>query len=203
VHPPKQAVKNRLTNDILKKNLRAPDQFSAALAKLGAAHPAIEFSGRTTTFGQLDALSNQMAHFGLKEQLAGNKQTRSVDLHLLLLRAGSQTCALFMHNCPEYVAVWLGLAKIGVRTALINCELVAHALFLFSAALTLMLCSLLACMPDNLKLESLVHSISVSESKLVIFGAELIGPMRDVLPQIKATKARLFCLGALCCLSSR
>ena len=56
--------------------------------------------------------------------------------------------ALFMESSPEYVCLWLGLSKIGVITALIN---------------------------FNLRLDSLIHCISVAKAKSVIFGTELSG----------------------------
>uniref|UniRef100_A0A8C6Q1A8 Very long-chain fatty acid transport protein n=1 Tax=Nothobranchius furzeri TaxID=105023 RepID=A0A8C6Q1A8_NOTFU len=55
--------------------------------------------------------------------------------------------AIFMENRSEYVGLWLGMAKIGVEAALIN---------------------------FNLRLESLVHCVTISNSKAVIFGSELI-----------------------------
>jgi hypothetical protein len=56
------------------------------------------------------------------------------------------TIALFMDNRPEYVCIWLGLAKIGVISALIN---------------------------TNLKSTALAHSVKISNSKIVIYGHEL------------------------------
>ena len=55
-------------------------------------------------------------------------------------------CSLFMENKIEYAPIWLGLSKIGVITALIN---------------------------TNLKVDPLVHSITVANSKILIYGAEL------------------------------
>jgi solute carrier family 27 (fatty acid transporter), member 1/4 len=54
------------------------------------------------------------------------------------------TVALLLDNRPEYVAIWLGLAKAGLIIALIN---------------------------YNLKGSSLSHSINIVGSKAVIFGA--------------------------------
>jgi solute carrier family 27 fatty acid transporter 1/4 len=54
--------------------------------------------------------------------------------------------ALFMENRPEFVCIWLGLSKVGVITALIN---------------------------TNLKNDSLLHSITVADSKCVIYGNSL------------------------------
>lgn len=54
--------------------------------------------------------------------------------------------ALVMLNRPEYVCIWLGMAKIGVMPALIN---------------------------TNLRLKSLEHCINIVNSKAVIFDGEL------------------------------
>ena len=54
--------------------------------------------------------------------------------------------AFFMENRPEYLATWLGLAKIGVTPALIN---------------------------YNLRQQSLIHTIQVSNCKAIIYGIEL------------------------------
>ncbi len=73
--------------------------------------PAMTFEGRTLTYGELDAAANRFAHWGRG----------------LNLRKG-QTVALFMPNRMEYFAVWYGLSKIGVVTALINSQLTGQAL---------------------------------------------------------------------------
>ncbi|XP_023239007.1 long-chain fatty acid transport protein 1-like [Centruroides sculpturatus] len=54
--------------------------------------------------------------------------------------------ALFMSSCPEFVCIWLGLSKIGVIPALIN---------------------------YNLRLETLVHCLTVVKCKAVIFESSL------------------------------
>jgi fatty-acyl-CoA synthase len=83
--------------------------------------PAMTFEGRTVTYGELDAIANRYAHWGRG----------------LNLRRG-QTVALFMPNRLEYFAVWYGLSKIGVVTALINNQLsgpaLAHCLTVSGAA---------------------------------------------------------------------
>jgi fatty-acyl-CoA synthase len=83
--------------------------------------PAMTFEGRTVTYGELDAMANRYAHWAKG----------------LNLRRG-QTVALFMPNRLEYFAVWYGLSKVGVVTALINNQLagppLAHCLNLSGAA---------------------------------------------------------------------
>uniref|UniRef100_A0A3B3WUA0 Very long-chain fatty acid transport protein n=1 Tax=Poecilia mexicana TaxID=48701 RepID=A0A3B3WUA0_9TELE len=54
--------------------------------------------------------------------------------------------ALFMENRSQYVGLWLGMAKIGVEAALIN---------------------------FNLRLDALVHCVTISNAKAVVFGSEL------------------------------
>ena len=63
----------------------------------------ISFEGKDTTYAEFEARANQFAHWG---QSVG-------------LKAGD-TVALFMENRPDYIAFWTGMAKIAVRTALIN-----------------------------------------------------------------------------------
>jgi len=82
---------------------------------------AMTFEGRTLNYGELDAMANRIAHWGKGQNL----------------RRG-QTVALFMPNRLEYFAVWYGLSKIGVVTALINNQLsglaLAHCLNISQAA---------------------------------------------------------------------
>jgi solute carrier family 27 fatty acid transporter 1/4 len=51
-----------------------------------------------------------------------------------------------MGSCPEYICIWLGLAKLGVITSLIN---------------------------HNLRNQSLSHTLNVAKTKAVIFSHEL------------------------------
>uniref|UniRef100_A0A8C6U0D8 Very long-chain fatty acid transport protein n=1 Tax=Neogobius melanostomus TaxID=47308 RepID=A0A8C6U0D8_9GOBI len=67
----------------------------------------------------------------------------------LLLQRGfkeGDVVAVFMENSSQYVGLWLGMAKIGVEAALIN---------------------------FNLRLEALVHCVTISNAKAVVFGSEL------------------------------
>jgi fatty-acyl-CoA synthase len=73
--------------------------------------PAMTFEGRSVTYGELDAMANRYAHWAKG----------------LNLRRG-QTVALFMPNRLEYFAIWYGLSKIGVVTALINNQLAGQQL---------------------------------------------------------------------------
>ena len=65
--------------------------------------------------------------------------------------------SIYMENKPEYIITWLGLAKIGVTSALIN---------------------------TNLTGKGLVHCIKISDAKLLIFGhesAQIVNDSRDLI----------------------
>jgi fatty-acyl-CoA synthase len=105
----------------------APDSADLACDDIQAAvvkwrdRTAMTFEGRTVSYGELDAIANRFAHWAKG----------------LNLRKG-QTVALFMPNRLEYFAIWYGLSKIGVVTALINSQLsglpLAHCLKASGAA---------------------------------------------------------------------
>jgi len=86
------------------------DDLEAAVDKWSAS-PAITFEGRTVTYAELDGIANRYAHWA-----KGQGITRG------------QTVALFMPNRLEYLAIWYGLSKVGVATALINNQLTGPAL---------------------------------------------------------------------------
>ena len=72
---------------------------------------AVRFEGREISYRELDALANRYAHWARDQGL----------------RRG-ETVALFMPNRLEYLPIWIGLAKVGVVTALINNQLTAQPL---------------------------------------------------------------------------
>ena len=80
------------------------------------------------TFRQLSRYSNQVGNCFLK----------------LGFRPGDEV-ALMMENRPEYIAIWLGLAKIGVVSAFIN---------------------------NHQRDKALVHAITCVNAKAIIFGTE-------------------------------
>jgi fatty-acyl-CoA synthase len=71
----------------------------------------ISFEGQEISYAEFDARANQFAHWGLS---AGLKKGDCV--------------ALFMENRPDYIAFWAGMAKIAVKTALINYNLTGAGL---------------------------------------------------------------------------
>ena len=76
--------------------------------------PALESAGATLTYRALADAASRYGRWGLSQ---GLKPQDSV--------------CLLMPNCPEYLAIWLGLTRIGVTVALVNTnltgELLAHA----------------------------------------------------------------------------
>ncbi len=71
----------------------------------------ISFEGQETSYADFDKRANQFGHWGLSVGLTKG-----------------DCVALFMENRPDYIAFWAGMAKIGVRTALINYNLTGAGL---------------------------------------------------------------------------
>jgi fatty-acyl-CoA synthase len=106
-----------------------------------AAAPALISIEASMTFGQLGLRSNQYARWGIAQGLADG-----------------DTVSLFMPNCAEYLAIWLGLTHIGVVVALVNSQLAGDVL---------------------------AHSINIVSPKVLIVGAELaarVSAIRGQLP---------------------
>lgn len=117
---------------------------------------AFRFEGRRMTYGAFDAYANRVAHWALA---CGLKR--------------GETVALFMDNCPEYVAIWYGLSKVGVVPALINNQLAG---------------------------QSLAHCINIVKARLVITGASQSEAMRSAADFLE-TSPDVWCLGGTCGLS--
>jgi fatty-acyl-CoA synthase len=81
------------------------------LASEFGASPALESPAGTLNHAQLAARAHQYARWGLSQDLVAG-----------------DVAALLMPNCAEYVAVWLGLTRIGVTAALLNTHLAGDAL---------------------------------------------------------------------------
>jgi len=109
-----------------RNNMTVPRIFEALVKK----HPdrvCFIFEDTKWTFREVNEYANRVAHVF---QAAGYKP--------------GDTVSLLLDNRPEYVALWLGLSKAGIVTALLN---------------------------YNLRDKPLVHSITIAESKAVIVGA--------------------------------
>jgi fatty-acyl-CoA synthase len=93
------------------------------------------------TYAQFDAYANRVAHWALAQGL----------------KAGD-TVALYMGNRWEYVAIWHGLSKVGVVTALLNNQVAGKAL---------------------------AHSARIAEAGHIIVEAELAGTYQAACPQME------------------
>jgi len=113
--------------------------FTAAdlLERAARRRPAatfVRFEGRDVTYGELNAQANRIAHWALARGLAqGGRRSRPTRSEAKPSEGGplhgrGDVVALLMENRPEYIAVWIGLAKAGVTTALLNANLRGEAL---------------------------------------------------------------------------
>jgi fatty-acyl-CoA synthase len=106
------------------------------LAVRHAQAPALSSKAHTLSYRALGAACNRYARWGLKQGLGS-----------------TDVVCLFMENCPHYMAIWLGLSRIGVTVALIN---------------------------TNLSGELLAHSIATVSPRYVIAGAALASELLAV-----------------------
>ncbi len=86
------------------------DDFEAAVDQF-ADHTALIFEGEHYTYRQLDSIANRFAAWADAQGL----------------KAGD-TVAILLPNRAEYVPAWIGLAKLGIASALINNNLTGAAL---------------------------------------------------------------------------
>jgi fatty-acyl-CoA synthase len=101
-----------------------------ASCDLHSSRDFIVFENAVLTYSQFDRRANQFAHWGLS----------------IGLKPGD-CVALFMDNRPDYIAFWFGMAKIAVRTALIN---------------------------SNLSGPGLAHCVTIASAKAAVMNVELI-----------------------------
>ncbi|NXD88781.1 S27A1 protein, partial [Halcyon senegalensis] len=143
----------------VKYQLRRHQKAKSTIPKLFQAvvrrHPEkpaliYEGTGELWTFRRLDDYSNAVANFFYQQGF----------------RLGD-VLAIFMESRPEFVGLWLGMAKIGVEAALIN---------------------------FNLRLDSLVYCVAASGAKGVIFGGELATAISEVNGMLGKNMAK-FCSG--------
>jgi len=75
------------------------------------AAPALIFGDQCMTYAELAERANQYSSWAVQQGLIGGT-----------------VLALLMSNCAEYVAIWLGITRVGGVVALINDSLTGHAL---------------------------------------------------------------------------
>lgn len=105
--------------------------------------PALTSRDATLSYRELAAWVNRYARWALEQGLA----------------TGDAVC-LLMPNCPDYLAIWLGLTRVGVVVSLLN---------------------------TNLTGEVLAHSINIVSPRYVIVAAALTSSLRTALPHISAS----------------
>jgi fatty-acyl-CoA synthase len=116
------------------------------LEERAAAQPGkafIRFEDRIVTYGAANAAANRAAHAAWA----------------LGLRRGD-VAALLMENRPEFVTTWMGLAKLGVTTALLNVQQRGRAL---------------------------EHAIATAAPSLVIAGGECGAALAELDPAVRRT----------------
>src|ERR1700744_1645098 len=103
-------------------------------------HPALLSDTVTLSYAELAQRINRYARWALQ---AGIKR--------------GDTVCLFLPSCPDYIAAWLGISRVGGVVALINTKLIGT---------------------------SLAHCINVAEADHVILAAELAGTFEAALPYL-------------------
>ncbi|XP_006631709.2 long-chain fatty acid transport protein 1a [Lepisosteus oculatus] len=139
----------------LRRHLRAGSTIPSIFSETARARPdepalIYEATGEVWTFAQLEHRSNAVGQWALAWGLAPG-----------------EVAAIFMESHPLMVALWLGLAKVGVEAALIN---------------------------FNLRRDALLHCVSVCGARVFIFGAELADAVEEVSDSLSKAMVR-FCTG--------
>ena len=116
-----------------------PDLFVRTAAK-HKDKPAILYEDEVWTFQDLENYSNAVANYFRNEGYTCG-----------------DTVAMVLENSPEYVALWLGMAKIGVHAALIN---------------------------TNLRGDALLHCVNISDAKAVVYGKQFAGSVAAIAPSL-------------------
>ena len=124
------------------------------LAEIYGDAPALLSDRETLTYRQLAERANRYARWGLE----------------LGLQQGDTVC-LLMPNRPEYLAIWLGVTRIGGIVSLINTSLTGAAL---------------------------AHCINIVAPKHIIVAAELLGTVEGARPRLanQANPIRIWIHGA-------
>jgi fatty-acyl-CoA synthase len=112
------------------------------LVKVNPEAPALLCDGASLSYRMLAERSRKYARWARAQGLVSG-----------------ETVCLMMHNCPEYVAIWLGLTRIGVVVSLININLTAS---------------------------SLAHCIKLVRPRIILLEAELFDAFRSARPFLDA-----------------
>jgi len=121
-------------------NTTIPDLFARSLAK-HKSKAAILYEDQTWSFQDLENYSNSVANYFMSE-----------GFHC------GDVVAVVLENSPEYVGLWLGMAKVGIHAALIN---------------------------TNLRGDALVHCITVSEARCVVYGKQFSEVIASIVSSLE------------------
>ncbi len=121
-------------------NTLLSDEVEATVDAFGD-KTAFLFEGEVVSFTAFDQRANRIANWALANNLGPG-----------------DTIALVMENSVDYVAIWIGLSKVGVVTALIN---------------------------SNLEGSSLAHCINVAGARVIIASGKQAASAHEVLQDIK------------------
>ena len=119
--------------------------FAEELARRYGERPALISEHETLTYAGLNARANRYARWAMAKGIA----------------KGDVVC-LLMPNRPEYLAIWLGIARAGGVTALLNTHLTGPAL---------------------------AHCINIVAPKHLIVADELVAPLEGAGPQLNCNPA--------------
>lgn len=129
-----------------KRNATVPQVFSEN-CKANPDRICFYYEDQEWTLRQLDEMSNRVANAFLEQGFQPGQEV-----------------ALFMESKPEFIAIWLGLAKAGIVSALVN---------------------------TNMRMDTLIHSITVVNCRALIFGSELSEHVDDVYENLRERSSAL------------
>jgi fatty-acyl-CoA synthase len=152
-----------------------------------AERPFLSFEGEEMSYAAFDRRANQFSHWGLS----------------IGLKAGD-CVALFMDNRPDYIAFWFGMAKIAVRSALINSNLsgagLAHCVSIAGARALVMNHELLeafSTIADTARLDAGAWSLGGSDGRVndlerVINAMPMHRPDRSLRSGVRSVDTALY-----------
>lgn len=123
-------------------SILVPDMLEASVDR-HAGELAFLFEGQTLTYAELEARANRFAAWAMAAGLTPG-----------------DTAALFLDNHPDVIAIWFGLSKVGVTTALIN---------------------------NNLRGDGLLHCLKTAQPRAIISSEELSGAVEAIESGLQAT----------------
>lgn len=122
------------------------DRFEERVAE-APDHPFLIWDGQRISWGEANAQANRFAHY-IRDQAV----------------ARGDTVAVMVENSPEFLYIWIALAKLGCIAALINTQTRGNAL---------------------------IHALQASESKLLFIGAECLDKLASTQSALEALPTRV------------